>query len=104
MPNENEIPHGYAETMDCLNKPASWDVPGMIGDMCEHLRNDLEVPNGQLLAAMDWMQFRIKECREALAFADSELSAVAHGRPVDKEFSKSVSNSARALCDKLKGF
>lgn len=104
MANENTIPHGYAETMDCLNRPGSWDVPGMIASMGDYLRHGLEVPDGQLLAALDWMQFRLKECRDVLSCADSELSAVSHGRPVDKEFASSTSAAARSLCNKLKGF
>ena len=98
------VPHGYAETMDCMNQPKSWDVPGMIADMAENLRRGNEVAEGQLLAALDWMTFRLKEARPLLVTADSELSAVAHGRPVDKDESKRISLESRVLCEKLKGY
>ena len=100
----SEVPRGWAETMDCLNQPDSWDVPGMIGDMAEHLRVGNDVPPGQLLAAIDWMTFRLNEIRPILGMADSELSAIAHGRPVDKDESKRISQAARAVCAKLKGY
>jgi hypothetical protein len=98
------VPHGYSQTLDCLNQPRKWDVPGMIADMAEHLRVGNDVPPGQLLAALDWMTFRLREARQLLVAADSELSAVAHGRPVDKDESKRISHEARSLCDKLKGY
>lgn len=98
------VPVGYSETIDCMNKPQSWDVPGIIADMAEHLRVGNKVPSGQLLAALDWMTFRLGECRSVLVAADSELSAVAHGRPVDKSESKKISDDARKLCDLLRGF
>lgn len=98
------VPAGYAVTLDCMNQPKSWDVPGMIADMAENLRRGNEVAEGQLLAALDWMTFRLREARPLLVAADSELSAVAHGRPVDKEESKRISGDARKLCDALKGY
>lgn len=98
------VPVGYSQTLDCLNQPRKWDVPGMIADMAEHLRVGNDVPPGQLLAALDWMTFRMKEARMLLVAADSEMSAVAHGRPVDKEESKRISGNARKLCDALKGY
>lgn len=98
------VPAGYAETLDCMNSPKKWNVPGMIADMAEHLRVGNEVPEGQLLAAMDWMTFRLKESRSVLVSADSELSAVGHGRVVDETESLRVSGEARKLCDVLKGF
>jgi hypothetical protein len=101
---ENDLPFGYAVTLDCMNQPRKWDVPGMIADMAENLRRENDVPAGQLLAALDWMTFRLREARPILVAADSELSAVAHGRPVDKEESKRISQEARSLCEKLKGY
>ena len=98
------VPAGYADTLDCMNQPQSWDVPGMIADMAENLRRGNEVAEGQLLAALDWMVFRLKECRQTLVLADSELSAIGHGRVVDKEQSLKVSRDARSLCDVLHGF
>ena len=98
------VPRGYSQTLDCMNQPRKWDVPGMIADMAENLRVENDVPPGQLLAALDWMTFRLKEARPLLVAADSELSAVAHGRPVDKEESKRISGDARKLCDALKGY
>lgn len=98
------LPVGYAETIDCMNQPKSWDVPGMIADMAENLRRGNEVAEGQVLAALDWMTFRLKECRQTLVAADSELSAVGHGRVVDKEQSLRVSGDARSLCDVLRGY
>lgn len=98
------VPFGYNETIDCMNKPQSWDVPGMIADMAEYLRVGNEVPPGQLLAALDWMTFRLRECRSVLVAADSELSAIGHGRVVDKQQSLKVSHDARSLCDVLHGF
>ena len=101
---EEYIPAGYAVTLDCMNQPKSWDVPGMIADMSENIRRGNEVAEGQLLAALDWMTFRLREARPLLVAADSELSAVGHGRPVDKEESKRISREARTLCEKLKGY
>jgi hypothetical protein len=98
------VPVGYAETLDCMNQPRLWDVPGMIADMAENLRRGNEVAEGQLLAALDWMTFRLRECRSVLVAADSELSAVAHGRPVDKTESQKISDDARKLCEVLRGF
>lgn len=98
------VPVGYNETIDCMNKPQLWDVPGIIADLAEHLRVGNEVPAGQLLAALDWMTFRIRECRSVLVAANSELSAIAHGRPMDKEESQKISDDARKLCDVLRGF
>jgi hypothetical protein len=98
------VPAGYSATIDCMNEPKSWDVPGMIADMAENLRLGNDVPEGQLLAALDWMTFRIKECRHVLVRADSELSAVGHGRVVDKEESLRISQDARKLCDVLHGY
>jgi hypothetical protein len=59
--SEANLPRGYAATLDCLNQPDSWDVPGMIADMAENLRKENDVPLGQLLAAIDWMTFRLRE-------------------------------------------
>ena len=98
------VPVGYNETIDCMNQPKSWDVPGMIADIAENVRCGNNVANGQLLAALDWMSFRLRECRAVLVAADSELSAVAHGRPVDKEESQKISRDARSLCEALRGF
>lgn len=98
------VPVGYSETIGCMNQPNKWDVPGMIADMAEYLRVGKGVPPGQLLAALDWMTFRLCECRSVLVAADSELSAIAHNRPVDKEESKKISNDARKLCDLLRNF
>jgi hypothetical protein len=98
------VPVGYSETIDCMNNPQSFDVPGMIADMAEHLRVGSEVPPGQLMAALDWMAFRLKECRKALVLADSELSAIGHSRPVDKEEAIKISRDARNLCNILKGY
>jgi hypothetical protein len=98
------LPAGYAETLDCMNQPNDWDVPRMIADMAEYIRRGNEVPEGQLLAALDWMTFRLKECRGVLVAADSELSAVSHGRPVDKAESQKISDDARKLCKVLKGY
>ena len=65
--NDNyTVPRGYAETMDRLNKPRTWDVPGMIADMAENIRRGNGVPDGQVLAAIDWMTFRLSECKSAL--------------------------------------
>lgn len=61
-----DVPDGYAETMGRLNRPGSWDVPGMIDDMCDKIRSEQAAPAGELLAAMDWMVFRLKEARELL--------------------------------------
>lgn len=101
---EEYIPVGYAVTLECMNQPKSWDVPGMIADMAENLRRGNEVAEGQLLAALDWMTFRLKEARPILVAADSELSAIAHHRTVDKDESAKISREARSLCEKLKGY
>lgn len=61
------VPRGYSQTLDCMNKPKSWDVPGMIADMAENLRVGNDVSPGQLLAALDWMTFRLKEAKQALS-------------------------------------
>lgn len=98
------VPIGYNDTIDRMNRPQSWDVPGMIADIAEYLRVGNEVPAGQLLAALDWMTFRLRECRSVLVAADSELSAVAHGRPVDDVESQKISGDARKLCELLQGF
>ena len=102
--DDGNIPAGYAETLDCMNQPKQWDVPGMIADMAENLRRGNEVAEGQLLAALDWMTFRLKECRKVLVEADSELSAVGYGRQVDKEESRDISQKSRVLCEKLRGY
>ena len=31
--DEVYVPHGYAVTLDCMNQPKAWDVPGLIADM-----------------------------------------------------------------------
>jgi hypothetical protein len=99
------VPAGYSETLDRMNQPGRWDVAGMIADMAERLRTGDEcVREGDLLAAIDWMVFRLKECRSVLVAADSELSAVSHGRPVDRDESGRVSSNARKLCDVLQDF
>lgn len=64
------VPTGYAETLDAMNRPKDWDVPGMIADMAENLRRGNEVPEGQLLAALDWMTFRLRESAAALRDAN----------------------------------
>jgi hypothetical protein len=64
------VPAGYAETLDCMNQPRSWDVPGMIADMAEYIRRGNEVPDGQVLAALDWMTFRLRESAAALRDAN----------------------------------
>jgi hypothetical protein len=79
------VPAGYAETMDCMNQPKSWDVPGMIADMAENLRRGHEVPDGQLLAALDWMTFRI--CESAAAMRDAN-----------------VTDATKKVLEKLRGF
>lgn len=101
---EAYVPAGYAETLDCMNKPNDWNVPGMIADMAEYIRRGNEVPEGQVLAALDWMSFRLREARHVLVCADSELSAVGHGRVVDKTESLRISGEARKLCEALKGY
>ena len=71
------VPSGYAETLDCMNRPRDWDVPGMIADMAEYIRTGLEVPPGQLLAAIDWMTFRLKESASAMRGANITDESVA---------------------------
>jgi len=61
------VPQGYAETMDALNRPKDWDVPGMIADICENLRRENDVPHGQLLAVIDTLMFRMKDIAERIA-------------------------------------
>lgn len=100
---ETHVPAGYSITMGFLEQPKSWDVPGLIADIARNVRRGA-FDDGQVLAALDWMQARLKEARPILVAADSELSAVAHGRPVDKEESKRISGDARKLCDALKGY
>lgn len=95
---------GYQTTLNCLNQPGGWDVPGMIADMAENLRQENEVSPGQLLAALDWMTLRLKESRALLVEADSELSAIVHGRPCQHREAIRISNESRDVCVKLKGF
>jgi len=102
--NDIYVPAGYVKTMDCLDNPKDWDVPGIIASMAQNLRQGDEVAEGQLLAALEWMTSRLTESRKTLVCADSELSAVGHGRVVDKEESLRVSGDARTLTEKLKGF
>lgn len=64
------VPTGYPETLDAMNRPKDWDVPGMIADMAENLRRGNEVAEGQLLAALDWMTFRLRETAVALRDAN----------------------------------
>jgi hypothetical protein len=64
--NHAYVQLGYAETLDCMNRPKDWDVPGMIADMAENLRRGNEVSEGQLLAALDWMTFRLRESASAM--------------------------------------
>lgn len=101
---EAYLPLGYAETMDCMNQPDKWNVPGMIADMAENLRRGNEVPEGQLLAAIDWMTFRLVDARRILVCADSELSAMGCGRPGDKDELMRISGEARTMCGTLRGF
>jgi hypothetical protein len=98
------VPAGYAETMDCMNKPDKWNVPAMIADMAENLRRGNEVAEGQLLAALDWMTFRLRDARQILVHADSELTAAGCNRPVDKDEAMRIGNEARALYKTLRGF
>ena len=58
------------KTLDAMNRPKDWDVPGMIADMAENLRRGNEVAEGQLLAALDWMTFRLRETAVALRDAN----------------------------------
>lgn len=101
---ESEVPTGYAETIECMNTPDDWDARGMIADMAEYLRRGNDVPPGQLLAALDWMTFRLKDARCLLVDADSELSAMAHGRPLQKDEASRISDEAREVCRLLNGF
>lgn len=94
---------GYSITMGFLNQADAWDVPGLISDISGNVRRG-SFDDGQVLAALEWMHCRLKEARPILVSADSELSAVAHGRPVDKEESKRISVDARKLCKALNGF
>lgn len=96
-------PAGYSITMGFLNQADAWDVPGLISDIAGNVRRGL-FDDGQVVAVLEWMHARLKEARPILVSADSELSAVAHGRPVDKEESKRISTDARKLCKVLKGF
>ena len=96
--NQQSVPAGYAETMDCVNQPDSWDVPGMIADMAEYLRQGLEVPPGQLLAALDWMTFRLKESQSLSARVSNGVYALL------KEEASEVAGQAQQLRRKLKGF
>ena len=98
------VPFGYQATFDCMVQPRSWNVPGMIADIAENIRRGNDVPEGQVLAALDLMMLRLKECRQVLVCADSELSAIGHNRAVDKTESNRISGEARRLCDVLKGF
>lgn len=64
--SEANLPRGYADTLDCMNQTGSWDVAGMIADMAENLRRENDVPPGQLLAALDWMTFRLTEAKRVI--------------------------------------
>ena len=77
-----DVPEGYAETMQCLNRPASWDVAGIIEDMQEKLRANGDVPNGQILAALDWMTTRLQEVFRFRHFAERLLNPEDLGRAV----------------------
>ena len=46
--------------------------PGMIADMAEHLRQGIDVPPGKLLAAIDWMTFRLKESAAAMRVVEGK--------------------------------
>lgn len=93
-----KLPTGYAETMDCLNKPKDWDVPGLIADMAEYLRQDLDVSPGQLLAALDWMTFRLRESRSLCVRVGSGVYAL------PKEEATEITAEAQELSKKLWGF
>lgn len=66
LDEEISVPAGYAETMDSLKRPRDWDVPGMIADVCEHLRREIDVPHGQVLAVIDTLMFRMRDIAELI--------------------------------------
>ena len=61
----DNIPSGYAETMDKLKRPDNWDVPGVISDVAEDLRCYSD--NGSALAVIDTLCFRMKEIAELIS-------------------------------------
>ena len=80
------VPRGYAETMDALNRPKDWDVPGMIADICENLRRENDVPHGQVLAVIDTLVFRMKDIAERVSHG--------HAKRIDPTTIKEAANIA----------
>ena len=61
---ETRLPSGYAETMDKLKDADKWDVPGVIADAGERLREATD--EGPALAVMDTLLFRLRSLVDAI--------------------------------------
>ena len=55
------VPTGYAETMDKLRSSDSWDIPGVIADAAERIRESTD--EGPALAVIDSLVFRLRVIR-----------------------------------------
>ena len=57
MSNEQEeiMPIGYRDWMECLKRPDSWDVKGIILDARNNVRMDASVQRGKVLAVIDFL-------------------------------------------------
>lgn len=82
-----DAPEGYAETMECLNKPKDWDVPGLIDDIAERLRDGGEVPNGLALAVIDKLMFGMTFIAKKIAHE--------HAERIDASTIKEAANMAK---------
>lgn len=91
-PDRQVTPVGYAETMDALNRPNDWDVPGMIADVAEFTRRELDVPHGQALAVIDTLTFRMRDI--------ANLIHPDHAKRIDHETIRQAAEIAARFCDK----
>jgi hypothetical protein len=74
-------PVGYFETMKCLKDPKGWDVAGLVHDIREYTRRELDVPHGQALAVIDYLVERQSNdfVRELVVACKIALASLRHG-------------------------
>lgn len=77
----------YAETMDKLSDSRSWDVPGLIADVAERLK---ESGDGEAMAVIDHLLFRIRDI--------AGLISPLHARVISPKTITEAAHIASAFC------